>query len=136
MRLTFAILAGCALLSACATDTPAPQAEHDRICAVLAATPRPNQDQRLTDAESTLLRSITPQRLASPSYQCGTTSYQTDPSQRGVTYTAVGFSADGQHAALSLQSVAGPLAGAGFNCLLNRSGEGWRLRSCENTWIS
>jgi len=135
MKLRLALLSACALLGACATDTPA-QSEHDRTCAALAATPGPMQDPRLSDGERSVLRTITPQRLAAPRYRCGDTAYQTDPSQLGLTYTAVGFSPDGDHAAVSLQTVAGPLAGGGFNCLLNRNGESWRLRSCEMTWIS
>lgn len=135
MRLTFAILAGCVLLSACATDTPA-QSEHERTCAVLAATPRPTQDPSLSEAERATLHAMTPQPLAPPTYQCGEIAYQTDPNRLGLTYTAVGFSADGEHAAVSLQTVAGPLAGGGFNCLLNRQSAGWQLRGCEMTWIS
>ncbi len=128
-------LAGCA--SAPAPIEPAHDAPHpSSACALLQVARQGSPEMRLPGALQQRLASIRTVQLPRPVYQCGDANYQTDPNQLGFTFLAMGFTSDRRFAALKLQSVAAPLAGAGYTCLYQSEDEGWTLRGCQLDWIT
>jgi len=127
-----------ALLSCANAVTPSRDAPHPSDACILLQQggDAMTSTAQLTEAQRATLRAIQTERLEPPSYRCGDVSYPTDPRQRGLTFTGIGFSTDRHFARLSLQQVAGPLAGGGHSCLYEAEDQSWELRGCEMDWIS
>ena len=137
--IAFAFAVLCAAVAACATPPvgSAPDAPHPSdTCVLLELGQNASLGAQLDPTLRPVLAGITTQSLPTTGYVCGDVTYQTDPRQRGLTYTALGFSADRRSANLVMQSVAGPLAGAGYRCLFQKNADGWTLRGCQMDWIS
>ena len=137
IALAFATL--CAAVAACAAAPvgSAPDAPHPSdACIILGLGQDASLGTQLDASLRPVLAGIATQSLPTTGYVCGDVTYQTDPQQRGLTYTALGFSADHRAANLVMQSVAGPLAGAGYRCLFQKNADGWALRGCQMEWIS
>jgi hypothetical protein len=138
MKLVLAALA-LSLLAACAT--PVVTAQHDAphpsdTCVLLSVARQGSTETRLDAAQQQRVRAIHTSDLERPAQHCGDASYPTDPNQLGLTFLSIGFSGDRHFAALKLQSVAGPLAAAGYTCLYEAADESWTLRGCDMDWIS
>ncbi len=134
MALAVSALAGCVTAP---TDTAPHDAPHpSATCALLSVARQGSIETRLDPAYRQRVRAIETTDLERPIQHCGDASYQTDPNQLGVTFLSAGFSSDHRYAALKLQSVAGPLAGAGYSCLYEAADQSWTLRGCDMDWIS
>lgn len=127
-------------LAACITapgDAPAHDAPHPSdTCTLLSVARQGSTETRLDASQQQRVRAIETSNLERPAQHCGDASYPTDPNQLGLTFLSVGFSSDHRFAALKLQSVAGPLAGAGYTCLYESADNSWTLRGCDMDWIS
>lgn len=134
MALAGMALASCAYGLAAGVHTDAPRPSD--TCVVLSVAKDAATDTALGQAMQARMRAIVTTELDRPVYRCGDVSYQTDPATRGRSFLSIGFSADRHFAALNLQQVAGPLAGAGFSCLYEAADESWTLRGCQMEWIS
>lgn len=129
-------LAGLALAACAATQAPHDTPHASDTCILLSLGKDAGLHAPLPDSLKATLDRIGMQSLPPPTYQCGDVSYQTDPRQRGVTFTGVGFSADHRYAAVRLQVVAAPMAGQGDTCLFEAADQNWTLRGCRMDWIS
>lgn len=131
------------LLAAC-VHAPAPTLPPDadvnaRICSVLNAADAQAagaEGPQLSEQQSAALTAIEATDLPTPSIACGSRTYKTGFDMYSTTYVSVGFSADGALAGLHLQASVGPLAGAGYGCLLARDGDSWRQVGCRMDWIN
>lgn len=139
MKHVLALAFSVAALWSCANAvTPLHDAPHPSDACILLqqGSEAMGSTAQLTEAQRPILRDIQTERLAPPTYRCGDVSYPTDLRQLGLTFTGIGFSADRHFARLSLQQVAGPLAGGGHSCLYEAKDQSWELRGCEMDWIS
>ncbi|MFT3726918.1 MAG: hypothetical protein QM759_03750 [Terricaulis sp.] len=138
MKFVVMSLASLALVACATAQAPAPHdAPHPSdLCVLLSVAKDGATDTILGQTMQARLRDIHTTDLPRPVQQCGDASYQTDPSQHGLTFLAAGFSGDHRYAAVKLQSVAGPLAGEGYTCLYEAADQSWTLRGCQMDWIS